>query len=195
VLESIEERLKVQSITAPVAPGRSLHENKIEIAKYLNALHAVQPSGRTAFGLIWQALRGSTLNSIAVESLSGVTLPTKFLDSAAKLSEVEADLGRFAGASEAFLRSFGRPADSLWSMAGLGNVQSAQIDDLVACLVKIEGLAGTLSSCIVDIPTLKSGPLRTSEQQFALVRRLMTGPSLRWWGRFRSSTQVSLPRL
>ena len=45
VLESIEERLKVQSIAAPDEPGRSMHENRIEIARYLDALHAVQASG------------------------------------------------------------------------------------------------------------------------------------------------------
>jgi Protein of unknown function (DUF4011) len=41
VLESIEERLKVQPIAMPAAPGRSLHENRLEIARYLDALHAV----------------------------------------------------------------------------------------------------------------------------------------------------------
>jgi hypothetical protein len=63
---------------------------------------------------------------------------------------VEADLGRFAGASETFLRSFGHPSDSPWSKAGFGKVQSARIEDLLACLVKIEGSARTLASCIVD---------------------------------------------
>jgi very-short-patch-repair endonuclease len=150
VLESIEERLKVQPITVPPAPGRSLHENRVEIARYLDALHAVQASGRTPFDLIWQALRGSTLNPDAVEALSGVRLPAELLNSAADLSQVDADLGRFAGTTETFLRSFGHPADSLWSKAGLGNIQSAQIDDLLSCLVKINGSARTLSSCIVN---------------------------------------------
>ena len=150
VLESIEERLKVQSIAAPVAAGRSLHENRIEIAKYLDALHTVQASGRTPFDLIWRALRGSTLNSSAVEALSSVRLSGELLASAANLSQVEADLGRFAEASEMFWRSFGHPADSLWSKAGFGNVQSAQIGDLLECLVEIEGAARTLSSCIAD---------------------------------------------
>jgi very-short-patch-repair endonuclease len=148
VLESIEERLKVRPIAVPAAPGRSQHENRVEIARYLDALHAVQASGRTPFDLIWQALRGSTLNHGAVESLSGVRLPPELLNSAANLSQVEADLDRFAGASETFLRSFGHPAESLWSKSGLSNVQSAQIDDLLACLVKIDGSARTLSSCI-----------------------------------------------
>src|SRR5467141_687350 len=122
----------------------------LEIARYLDALHAVQASGRTPFDLIWQALRGSTLNTVAVEALSGVKLPADLLNSADNLSQVEGDLGRFAGDSETFLRSFGHPAESLWSKAGLGNVQSSQIDDLLACLVKIDGSARTLSSCIVD---------------------------------------------
>ena len=150
VLESIEQRLKVRPIAVPAVPGRSQHENRIEIARYLDALHAVQASGRTPFDLIWQALRGSTLNPGAVESLSEVELPPELLNSAANLSQVEADLERFAGASETFLRSFGHPAESPWSRAGLGNVQSAQIDDLLVCLVKIEGAARTLSSCIAD---------------------------------------------
>jgi Protein of unknown function (DUF4011) len=89
VLESIEERLRVQSIAAPAAPGRSLHENRVEIARYLDALHAVQASGRTPFDLIWQALRGSTLNPDAVEALSGARLPAELLNSAANLSQVE----------------------------------------------------------------------------------------------------------
>jgi hypothetical protein len=122
-------------------------------------LHAVQASGRTPFDLIWQALRGSTLNSGAVEALSGVRLPTELLNSAANLSQVEADLGRFVGASETFLRSFDHPADSLWSKAGLSNVQSAQIDDLLACLVKIDGSARTLSSCIVDNSDFEIGSI------------------------------------
>ena len=150
VLESIEERLKVQSIAVPAAPGRSVQENKVEIARYLDALHAVQPSGRTPFDLIWQALRGSTLNPSAIEVLSDVKLPADLLNSADSLSQVEADLGRYAGACETFLRSFGHPADSIWKKAGLGNVQSGQMNELLECLVKIDGAGRTLSSCIVD---------------------------------------------
>jgi very-short-patch-repair endonuclease len=150
VLESIEERIKVLPIAVPAVTGRSMQENKVEIARYLDALHAVQASGRTPFNLIWQALRGSTLNPGAIEALSGVNLPADLLNSADDLSQVEADLGRFAGASETFLRSFGHPSDSPWSKAGFGKVQSTRIEDLLACLVKIEGSARTLASCIFD---------------------------------------------
>jgi very-short-patch-repair endonuclease len=176
VLESIEERLKVQSIAAPAAVGRSLHENRIEIAKYLDALHAVQASGRTPFDLIWRALRGSTLNSSAVEALSGVRLSGELLNSAANLSQVEADLGRFAEASEMFLRSFGHPADSLWSKAGLCNVQSAQIGDLLECLFKIEGSARTLSSCIADNSDFEIGSIADLRATVRAGEALDDGP-------------------
>ena len=176
VLESIEERLKVQPIAVPAAPGRSLHENKLEIARYLDALHAVQASGRTPFDLIWQALRGSTLNSVAVEALSVVKLPVDLLNSADNLSQVEADLGRFAGDSETFLRSFGHPAESLWSKAGLGNVQSVQIDDLLACLVKIDGSARPLSSCIVDNSDFEIGSIADLRTTVRAGEALDDGP-------------------
>lgn len=176
VLESIEERLKVRPIAVPAAPGRSQHENRVEIARYLDALHAVQASGRTPFDLIWQALRGSTLNAGAVESLSGAALPPELLNSAANLSQVEADLGRFAGASEAFLRSFGHPAESLWSKAGFSNVQSAQIDDLLTCLVKIDGSARTLSSCITDNSDFGIGSLADLKAAVKAGEALQDGP-------------------
>ena len=150
VLESIEERLKVQSIAVPAAPGLSLHENRIEIARYLDALHTAQASGRTAFDLIWQALRGSTLNPGAVEALAHVRLPDELLNSAANLADVDARLGRFADASETFRRSFGHPAGSAWSKAGIGNVESGQIDDLLDCLRKLDVAARALYSCIDD---------------------------------------------
>lgn len=176
VLESIEERLKVQSIAAPPEPGRSLHENRVAIAKYLDALHAVQPSGRTPFDLIWQALRGSTLHPGAVEALSGITLPAELLNSAADLSQVDADLGRFAGASETFLRSFGHPADSLWIKAGLGNAQSADIDELLDCLVKLEGSARTLSSYVVDSADFEIGSIADLRATVRAGEALDDGP-------------------
>ena len=91
------------------------------------------------------------MNSGAVETLSGVSLPAELLNSAENLSQVEADLGRFAGASKKTLFAFvWASADSLWSKAGLGNVQIAQMGDLLECLVKIDGSARMLSSCIAD---------------------------------------------
>jgi very-short-patch-repair endonuclease len=176
VLESIEERIKVLPIAVPAALGRSMQENKVEIARYLDALHAVQASGRTPFNLIWQALRGSTLNPGAIEALSGVNLPADLLNSADDLSQVEADLGRFAGASETFLRSFGHPSDSLWSKAGFGKVQSARIEDLLACLVKIEGSGRTLSSCIADNGDLEISSIADLRATIRAGEALRDGP-------------------
>ena len=116
------------------------------------------------------------MNSGAVEALSGVRLPAELLNSAANLSQVEADLGRFAGASETFLRSFGHPANSLWSKAGLGNVQSAQMDDLLECLVKIDGSARTLSSCIVDNSDFEIGSIADLRETVRAGEALDDGP-------------------
>ncbi len=148
VLDSLNQRLKVQSVVAPSAPSRSLHENRLEITKYLNALHAVQPSGRTAFELIWRALRGSTSDPEAVEALADIRLSDGLL--VTDLSDVQARLGRFADVSDTFMRSFGHPADSPWNEAGVRNVGSGQIEELLDCLRKVETAARSLSSCIDD---------------------------------------------
>ena len=72
VLESIEERLKVRPIAVPAAPGSfSARKQGGDCPVSRRACTQSRPSGRTPFDLIWQALRGSTLNSGAVESFPG----------------------------------------------------------------------------------------------------------------------------
>lgn len=159
VLDSLNKRLKVQPITAASAPSQALHENRIEIARYLSALHTVQPSGRTAFDLIWRAIRGATSDPEAVKVLADIRLPDELLKNPSDLSDVEARLGRFAEASDTFLRSFGHPAESPWTEAGGQSVGGEQVDELLDCLRQIERAAGSLSSCIRDNADFDIGSL------------------------------------
>ncbi|WP_375312819.1 DUF3320 domain-containing protein [Bradyrhizobium sp. A5] len=148
VLASLDKRLKVAAAGPPPSPGRSLHENRAEITRYLEALHSVQPSGRTTFDLIWRALRSSASISEASSSLSGVPLPDDLLNDADRLSDAKERLDRFAETSDTFQRSFGHPADSPWMGAGAQNVPTGRIDELFDCLRQAEEAAISLASCI-----------------------------------------------
>jgi very-short-patch-repair endonuclease len=159
VLDSLNRRLRMQPVAAPSAPGRSLHENRIEITRYLDALHTAQPSGRTAFDLIWRALRGAAPDTEAVKALAEVRLPNELLNNPSDLSDVEAGLGRFADASDTFLRSFGHAAESPWTKAGAQNVDRGQADQLLDHLRQIERAAQSLSSCISDYSDFDIGAL------------------------------------
>jgi Protein of unknown function (DUF4011) len=149
-LESLGRRLKVAPVAAPAARDSSLHENRREIAGYLDALHGAGPGGRTPFDLIWKALRGSTLSPGGIEALKTIALPDQLLQDAARLSEAEARLAIYAGACEAFLQSFGHPLDSPWRAAGIGAVQSSQIDRFVECLSLTEQSARDVARCIAE---------------------------------------------
>lgn len=148
VLASLDKRLKVAAVGTPPSPGRSLHENRAEITRYLEALHSVQPSGRTTFDLIWRALRSSASILDASSSLAGVPLPDDLLNDADRLSDAEERLDRFAETSDTFQRSFGHPADSPWMGAGAQNVPRGRIDELFDCLRQVEEEAKSLASCI-----------------------------------------------
>lgn len=150
VLESLQQRLKVDRVATPTSQNPSWHANRIEIAKYLEALHAPQSGGQTPFDLIWKALRGSTLAPAAIDALKAVTFPETLLNSAASLSEAETRLSLFAGSSGAFVRSFGHPAESPWHVVGMGSVQSIQISDLIECLRLLDQSARELSGCLCE---------------------------------------------
>jgi very-short-patch-repair endonuclease len=150
VLESLQQRLKVDPVTTPTSQTPSWHANRVEIAKYLEALHTPQPGGQTAFDLIWKALRGSTLAPAAIDALKSVKFPEELLKSAVSLSDAETRLSLFAGSSETFVRSFGHPAKSPWHAIGIGSVQSIQINSLIECLRLLDQSARELSSCLCE---------------------------------------------
>jgi len=177
VLASLDRRLKVPAVAAPPSPGRSLHENRAEITRYLEALHSVQPSGRTTFDLIWRALRCSALISGASNNLAGVRLPDDLLNDAERLSDAEERLGRFAEASYTFQGSFGHPADSPWTEAGVQNVPRGRIDELLDCLRQAEEAAKSLSSCIRDNSDFDVVSLATLSAAVHAAEEIKTPPS------------------
>ena len=177
VLASLDRRLKVPAVAAPPSPGRSLHENRAEITRYLKALHSVQPSGRTTFDLIWRALRSSALISEASNNLAGVRMPDDLLNDAARLSDAEERLGRFAEASDTFQGSFGHPADSPWTEAGVQNVPRGRIDELLDCLRQAEEAAKSLSSCIRDNSDFDVVSLATLSAAVHAAEEIKTPPS------------------
>jgi very-short-patch-repair endonuclease len=176
VLESMDERLKMSPVATPPAPGRSLHENRAEIARYLDALHSVQPSGWTTFDLIWKALRGSTSAPEASKILADVHLPDELLNDAGDLLDVEERLGRFAEASDTFQKSFGHPADSPWAGAAIQDVGRGRIDELLDCLRHIEEAAGSLSSCVRENSDLGVGSLADLSEAVRVADEIKTPP-------------------
>lgn len=150
VLESLDRRLKLPAIAVPASLGRSLHENRAEITRYLEALHTVQPSGRTTFDLIWRSLRSSVTISDRFGQLADAPLLDNLLSDPERLSDAKERLDRFAEASDTFQRSFGHLADSPWARAGVHGVPRGRIDDLLNCLRHAQEAAESLSSCISD---------------------------------------------
>ena len=171
-LESLGRRLKVAPVAAPAVHDSSLHENRREIAGYLDALHDAGPSGRTPFDLIWKALRGSTLSSGGIEALKTTALPDQLLKDAARLSEAEARLAIYAAACQAFLQAFGHPLDSPWRAAGIGVVQSSQIDRVVECLSLIEQSARDVAGCISENADFDVGSVMDL-QALVMVRKAL----------------------
>jgi very-short-patch-repair endonuclease len=72
------------------------------------------------------------------------------LKDAARFLEAEARLAIYAGACEAFIQAFGHPLDSPWRAAGIGVVQSSQIEKVVECLSLIEESACDVSGRISE---------------------------------------------
>lgn len=147
-LQALERRLKAAPVATPSVRDSASRENRKQIAGYLDALHDAQPGGRTAFELIWKALRGSTLNPGGIDGLNAIKIPDELLRDAAGLTEAEHRLALFAGASETFVSSFGHPSNSPWHVAKLGDVGSHQVEDLLGCLGGIERSAHELLECI-----------------------------------------------
>ncbi|MHC2462436.1 DUF4011 domain-containing protein [Bradyrhizobium embrapense] len=150
VLESLTERLKMSPVTAPAEAGRSLHENRTEIGKYLQALHAVQPGGRTTFDLIWKSIRGLADSQDASEIFADTKLPDDLLRDSERLVEAEERLARFAEASDNFEKAFGHPTDSPWASEGLSDIGRGQAEDLLATLRELAAAADDLSRCLRD---------------------------------------------
>ena len=176
VLASLDKRLKVPAVAAPPSPGRSLHENRAEITRYLQALHSIQPSGRTTFDLIWRALRSSASIPEACSNLASVRVPDDLLNDADRLSEAEERLDRFAEASDTFQRSFGHPADSPWTGAGAQSVPRGRIDELLDCLRQAEEAAKSLSSCILDSSDFDVASLATLSAVVQAAEAIKTPP-------------------
>jgi very-short-patch-repair endonuclease len=147
-LQSLERRLKVAPVTTPAAREDSLRQNRKQIAGYLEALHDIQPGGRTVFELIWKALRGSSSNLAGADGLKAIKIPDALLSDAAGLSEAAHRLALFAGVSEAFVSSFGHPSDSPWYSIGLGDIGIHRVEDLLDCLGNTAESARQVAECI-----------------------------------------------
>lgn len=150
VLESLQKRLKTAPVGAPAPQSPSWHANRKEIAKYLEALHSPGPGGQTPFDLIWRALRGTAAAPEIVDAFRAVRIPEELLDSPGMLADAEASLSLFAGASEAFVRSFGHPAESPWRDIGGDSLQSTQIAALIETLGSLSATSRELCARIAE---------------------------------------------
>jgi very-short-patch-repair endonuclease len=124
-------------------------ESRKEIWEYLNALHAVEPDGRTPFHLIWSALRGRSLYEGSIDQFKDVRLPERLSQSPDIIPAAIGHCEIFANAAQAFQEHHGRPSKSSWvKLEGIESVPRMESGGLIDV---IEALRRDISSLLTTV--------------------------------------------
>ncbi len=111
--------LDLPAATQRVDP--SWFQNREEITSYVRALHTSDADGTTAFGLIWQSLRGRTVHADIFGTFDGVSIPKDLLRDPRRLHECTGNVEIFASMAQTFATSFGHPGRSPWSQVNFAD--------------------------------------------------------------------------
>ena len=153
VVESVKSRCDL-GIGRMLPEGQKtdpiLARSRKEITAYLSALHAKDPDGATAFGLIWESLRGKSVHPDAARQFKSVRLLANVLEPS-RLAETFGELELFAGMAARFQTSFGHPAHSPWADARFSDFPAYEAPSFLSALQALKSSADiTLSALSRD---------------------------------------------
>jgi hypothetical protein len=137
VVSSLQARYEIGVGRVPTRaepPDVSWVNCREEITRYVRALHAERPDGATAYGLIWEALRGQSKFADLGSALRDIKIPASLIDNPQAIAAATDELGAYAGVASAFALAFGHPAKSLWATVEFSNFHGYEVPQFLQAL-------------------------------------------------------------
>jgi very-short-patch-repair endonuclease len=142
VIENLAARIELggRPITATVEDPL-WREARGHLNRYLGDLHAAGNDGKTAFNLIWEALRAQTLSPDTMSAMKGVEIPQSLLDDSSLFAETIGRLEEYATSAAMFESEYGPFHMSPWSSARPSEIAPYDFETFLSALDEIASAA------------------------------------------------------
>jgi very-short-patch-repair endonuclease len=142
--------------------------SRTEIGGYVRALHFPASDGATAFGLIWEALRGRSDHADVVQSFNKVKFPDALLKDPCQTTAIGGELEVLADAVVRFTENFGHPNRSPWAPVKFSDVPTYDAPRFMAVLADLMSSVESMQQAVVR----HSGLGISAEENFASIAEL-----------------------
>ena len=143
-VESLKARVALGTGRLPSngrEPDPILDKSRRDIGAYLSSLHSETSDGATAFGLIWETLRGRTTYSELIREFDSIALSPQLVRGLGSINETAEELKYSPIWDSAFAASFCHPSKTPWASVSFTDFPTQDSDSLLTALEALKASA------------------------------------------------------